>query len=230
MIAENMRKEKAKNLRYKRPIATDMNLSSIREALWEMEETCGDIEWFESDEENLIAAMDGDEDEAYEFKMAFIDLATELERFQSDLEEEYVADCFDDLLPAMNATYFDGFLGFDTYEGDYFGISPFEYKHAQKEAEKRVCRLTKKELLEACGQCLKVVVQFLAVKYRYDCLEASFRILKDEHMQILKLFKAIEEQYEKANEESHGFKFEYCAEVYELDKMLDRVPQEYWIQ
>lgn len=77
--------EKAKGLRYKRPIASGMNLFTIRDELDEMREACDEIKWFESDEENLVAALDGDEDEAYEFRMAFADLCAELEQFYTDL-------------------------------------------------------------------------------------------------------------------------------------------------
>lgn len=42
--------------------------------------------------------------------------------------------------------------------------------------------------------------------------------------------KAIDEQYEKANEESDGFRYKYHKSINALDKMLDQVPQEYWVQ
>ena len=43
MTKEELRAQKAKNLRYKKPIATDMNLETIRENLWEMQEACADV-------------------------------------------------------------------------------------------------------------------------------------------------------------------------------------------
>ena len=166
----------------------------------------------------------------WQFKMAFSDLAAELEQFQYDLENEYVPDCFDDLFPAVSADGFGRMLGWDAYEGDYFGLNPYEYGSAQKEAEKRICRLTKNELLEAVGACLKVYASYTALKYRYDCLEASLKIIQEKNLEGLKLIKSIEEQYEKADLVSEGFKWTFKKEVYELDKMLDQVPQEYWIQ
>ena len=44
-----------------------------------------------------------------------------------------------------------------------------------------MCRLTKKELLEACGQTLSVITQYVALKYRYDCLKTSFDVIKGEN-------------------------------------------------
>ena len=207
-----------------------MNLASIRDSAYDMGELISDVQWFCDDEDNLVNALDGDEDEAWQFKMAFSDLAAELEQFQYDLENEYVPDCFDDLFPAVMAEGFGRMCGYDSYEQDYFGLTPYEYGPAQKEAAKRICRLTKNELLEAVGACLKVYASYTALKYRYDCLEASLKIIQEKNLEGLKLVKAIEEQYEKANLVSEGFKWTFKKEVYELDKMLDQVPHEYWIQ
>ena len=56
-----------------------MNLDRIREELWDMISACEDIHWYDGNEESLVNALDGNEDEAYEFKMAFSDLEAELE-------------------------------------------------------------------------------------------------------------------------------------------------------
>lgn len=227
--AEETKQQKAKNLRYKNPIARNMNLNFIQEQIWDMGELISDVQWFIEDEENLVHALNGDEDEAYEFKMAFSDLAAELEEFEKDLRNEYVPECFDELFPAAGADYFGGYLGFDTYEHDYYGIQAYEYNWAEQEAEKKICRLTKKELLEAVGACLKIYSAYVALQYRYDCLEASLKIIQEKNLEGLKLVKAIEEQYEKAEEDSSHFLYEYGKEVDKLNRMLGQVPQEYWI-
>lgn len=229
MDQEEKRKYKARQLRYKKPIASNMNYNFLINELYEMEETVTDVQWFADDEENLVAALDGDEDEAWEFKMAFSDLAAELNQFREDLENEWIPDCFDDLFPAAGAD-FGGLAGWDSYEKDYFGLAPFEYQFAEDEAEKRICRLTKQELLEAVGACLKVYASYVAIRYRYDCLEASLEIIREKNLQVLKLVKAIEEQYLKAESESNHFEYKYHKEVQKLDGMLAEVPQEYWIQ
>ena len=229
MTAEEIKQNKAKNLRYKKPIARDMNLAFIQESIWNMGELISDVQWFVSDHENLVNALNGDDDEAYEFQLAFSDLAAELEQFEEDLREEWVPQCFDDLFPAVGADYFGGYLGYDSYEGDYYGLNPYEYKYAEDEAEKRICRMTKKELLEAVGACLKIYSAYVALQYRYDCLEASLKIIQEKNLEGLKLVKAIEEQYEKAEADSDHFRYKFGGEVRKLDKMLDQVPQEYWL-
>lgn len=72
MNAEETKRWKAKQLRYKKPIVRDLNLDKIQEDLWNIMEECENIRWYtDSDDGNdsLINALDGDEDEAYEFKM-----------------------------------------------------------------------------------------------------------------------------------------------------------------
>lgn len=230
MTAEELKQYKAKQLRYKKPIAKCMNLDYIQEQIWNMGERISDVQWFVDDHENLTNALDGDEDEAYEFKMAFSDLAAEVEQFEEDLRDVYVPECFDDLFPASGADFFGGYLGYDSYEQDYFGLIPYEYKWAEQEAEKRICRMTKKELLEAVGACLKVYSSYVALQYRYDCLEASLNIIREKNLEGLKLVKAIEEQYVKAEEDSEHFKYKFGSEVRKLENMLNQIPQEYWIQ
>ena len=231
LTAEEKKQQKAKALRYKRPIARDMNLDFIRTQVWEMQDLISDVQWFmDSDnEENLVAALAGDEDEAYQFRMAFSDLASELEQFEYDLNNEWIPECFDDLFPAAGADNFGGFLGYDTYDHDYYGLSRYEAEIGEKEAEKRICRLTKAELLDAVGACLRVYQAYVGLQYRYDCLEASLNIIREKNLENLKLVKAIEEQYLKAEESSHHFKFDFGEDVSKLDQMLSQVPQEYWV-
>lgn len=76
--AMETKRQKAKLLRYKKPIVKDLNLQSIYEELWDIQEECENVHWyFETDDETLINALDGNEDEAFEFKMMFGDLCAE---------------------------------------------------------------------------------------------------------------------------------------------------------
>ena len=92
MDAEETKRWKARNLRYKKPIVRNLNIAQIQEDLWEIQEACEDVRWYTDSEDgtdSLINALAGDEDEAYEFKMAFADLCAECERMQDDLQEEW---------------------------------------------------------------------------------------------------------------------------------------------
>ena len=226
---EELRRQKAKALRFKKPVAKDLNLFTLQSWLGETWELIGDVQWFDDDTFNLLNALDGDEDEAEEFRFAFSDLAAEVSRFSEDLQEQWVSEFFDIFFPAIGADNFGGYLGYDAYEEDYMGLEPYEYQAAEEEASKKLLRLTKSEILEAAGSCLKVAVQYLSVRYRYDCLEASLEVLQDYNHGIIKTLKAIDEKYEDAEKASNGFRMD-AQEVKEYDCLLREIPQEYWIQ
>ena len=117
---DSVKINKARSLRYKKPISKNLNLYYIQQDLWDIQEECESIRWYtdsEDGEDSLINALEGNEDEAYEFKMAFADLCAECERMFEDLQEEWVPECFDIFFVAAGV---GDYLGWDTYEGDYF--------------------------------------------------------------------------------------------------------------
>ena len=74
-MTENDRAYRARNLRYKRAALASMGFDIIRNELEEMRDSMDAIHWWsDQDEETLLNALDGDEDDAWEFKMAFSDL------------------------------------------------------------------------------------------------------------------------------------------------------------
>ncbi len=231
MNAEETKRFKARQLRYKKPIVKDLNLYSIKEELWDIREECGTVKWyFDTDEDTLINALDGDEDEAYEFKMMFGDLCAECEQMYMDLEEEWVPECFDKFFVAVGAGEdFGGLLGYDSYEHDYFGISGPDI-WAENESKKALKRMTKDELIMAARHCFRVYQSFIALRYRYDCLKAAMDILRDQNTGYLQMVKQIEKVYEKAEKASSGFRYQSVKEVKELDRILENMPQEAWVQ
>lgn len=231
LTADEKRREKARQLRYRKPIAKDLNIDTITEELWDIQSECEDVHWyFDTDDDTLINALDGDEDEAYEFRMMFADLCAECERMIEDLQEEWVPDCFDRFFVAIGAgDDYGGLLGFDTYEQDYFGLSCAD-AFAENESKKALKQLTKDNLIAAARQCFRIYSSYIALRHRYDCLKASLDILRAQNTGYLQMVKQIEEVYSKADKESCGFKYKYCKEVQELDRILNNLPQEAWIQ
>lgn len=223
--------DKAKQLRYKKPIVKNLNLDTITQDLWDIQEACEDVHWFtDSDdgEETLINALCGDEDEAYEFKMAFADLCAECERMFEDLHEEWVPECFDIFFVSAGAgeTY-GGLLGFDEWEQDYFGIGGMD-SYAEDEAKKKLKQMTKDELIAAARQCFKIYSAYIGLRNRYDSLKAAIDILRDENTGIIQVVKKIEELYEEAQKQQGVWK-EYSKEWKEFEKYTDALPQEAWI-
>lgn len=76
MPMNNTAKDKARNLRYKKAALARLNIDTIQEELSEISENCDNVRYFiEDDEETLLDALDGDEEEEYEFKKMFFDLS-----------------------------------------------------------------------------------------------------------------------------------------------------------
>ena len=229
MTAEESKIWKAKNLRYKKPIVRDLNFDRIRDDLYEIQDACEEVRWYvDSDDgtDSLVNALAGDEDEAYEFKMAFADLCAECERMQDDLEEEWVPGCFDIFFVAVGAGgYYDGLLGWDTYEGDYFGIGGMD-SFAEDEAKKKLKQLTKDDLIDAARQCFKIYHAYIGLRYRYDNLKAAIDILKDRNTGVLQAVKEIDRLYDALENRWS----DYGKEAREWKQYTDALPPEVWLQ
>ncbi len=229
--AEETRKNKAFQLRYKKPIAKNLNLEYITQDLWDIQEECENVRWYTDSEDgadSLINALDGDEDEAFEFKMAFGDLCAECEKMFEDLKEEWVPDCFDIFFVAAGAgeTY-GGLLGWDAYEGDYFGISCMD-SFAEDEAKKKLKQMTKDELIAATRQCFKVYQAYIGLRNRYDSLKAALDILRDQNTGHLQAIKEIERLYEEASEDEWS-REDWSKASREWKRYTDALPREAWI-
>ena len=64
--ADETRRRKARELRYRKAIVKDVNLDKIWEDLGEIQEACNDVRWYfeiDGDGETLLNALDGNEDE-----------------------------------------------------------------------------------------------------------------------------------------------------------------------
>ncbi len=231
MKSDETKRFKARQLRYKKPIVKELNLGYITQDLWDIQEECENIQWYtDSDdgEDSLINALDGDEDEAYEFKMAFADLCAECDRMREDLSEEWVPECFDILFVAAGAgeTY-GGLLGFDEWEQDYFGLDGSE-AFADDEAKKKLKQMKRDDLIAAARQCFKVYSAYIGLRNRYDSLKAAIDILKDQNTGYLQAVKEIERLYEAVSADDWSRK-EYSKESREWKMYTDALPPEAWI-
>ena len=229
--AEETKRRKAQQLRYKKPIVRDLNLDSITQDLWDIQEECENVRWYtdsEEGEDSLINALDGDEDEAYEFKMAFADLCAECERMFDDLGEEWVPECFDIFFVAIGGgDAGGGLLGWAAYEQDYYGLSCTE-SFAEDEAKKKLKQMTKDDLIAAARQCFKVYHAYIGLRNRYDSLKAAIDILRDQNTGYLQAVKEIEKLYEEASNEWNRHN-DWGKGAREWRRYTDALPQEAWI-
>ena len=229
--AEETKRFKAKQLRYKKPIVKNLNFDFIQQDLWDIQEACEDVHWYTDSEDgndSLVNALSGDEDEAYEFKMTFADLCAECERLSEDIRDEWIPDCFDIFFVTVGAgeTY-GGLLGFDEYEQDYFGIGCSD-SWAEDETKKKLKQMTKDEMIAAARQCFKVYSAYIGLRSRYDSLKAAIDILRDQNSGHLQVVKEIEKLYEAAAAEQDRYA-EYSKEWREFKRYTDALPPEAWI-
>ena len=228
---EETKRFKAKQLRNKKPIVKNLNLYSITQDLWDIQEECENVRWYTESEDgndSLINALAGDEDEAYEFKMAFADLCAECDRMREDIKEEWVPECFDIFFVAAGAgESWGGLLGWDSYEQDYFGIS-CDSSFAEDEAKKKLKQMTKEDLIAAARQCFKIYSAYIGLRNRYESLKAAIDILRDQNTGYLQVVKEIEKLYEAASQDEWSRK-DWSKESREWEQYTDALPQEAWI-
>lgn len=225
--ADEERRRKARELRYRKPIVKNINFTTIREELWEIQEKCEDVHWYsDTDDDTLINTMNSDDDEAYEFKMMFGDLCAGCEQMAEDLQCEYIPEYFDLFFVAIGGRYQGGgLLGYDSYEEDYFGLQCLD-SYAEQEATKKLKQLKKDDFIQCAQQCFKVYHAYMGLRHRYDCLKASLDILRAENTGCLQAVKLIGELYEKANEDNF---YEFHTSTKELMRFANNLPPEAWI-
>lgn len=220
---------KAKQMRLKKPIVKNCNLEFIKQDLWDIQAECEDVRWYtDSDdgEDSLINALAGDEDEAYEFKMAFGDLCAECDRMSMDLEEEWIPDCFDIFFVAASNDN-DDLMGWDSYEQDYMGIG-FSDHWIREDAGKKLKSMTKDNLIEAAMQCMKVYQAYIGLRNRYDSMKAAIDILRDKNTGVLQAVREINKLYEDASKNKSWYA-DSSKECREFKRYTDTLPQEAWI-
>lgn len=228
-VEKQKRAEKAKKLRYKKAVAIEMNLDAIRQWISETYEALDDVTYVEQNEQMFLDVFDGDEEEAFEFRAAFQSLSADIDSFSSDLGEEWIPDCFDDFFCAVSGSSTE-YAGYDVVEQDYFGLSTYAAVAGQGEAQKRLERLTKKDLIEAAQRCYQVAVAYLGLKSRFEDLRAAVDIIRAENDGLLQGIKAIEALYDRWSKAKNGPYGERAKIDRELEAVVDQMPDEVWVR
>lgn len=230
-----IRRNKARGLRYKKPAVKGLTFFEIRDAIDDIAEECDLVQyWEDSDNETLVDALDGDDEEAQRFRMDFAVLSSDVDRFRDDLLAVDEPERFDDVLVAAglgnNAGGGQGLYGFDSYEGDYFGLEPYAYRWAEQESVKRLERLTKKELIEQVAQSVCIAFSFIRIQDRYENLKVAMDILKAKNKEYLDSVKELNELYERIDwtyvtQETAG----WTEEGKRIEKIGEMLPAEAWL-
>lgn len=220
------RKTLARNKRFKKAICKDINLDGIRNFLYDAESDADEIGYATQNDDAFVDALGGDEEEAFEFVSAYSALCNDMEQFQNDLDQCWVPECFDDLFAAC-APGRDGLMGYDEYECDYYGLDTYTQDLAQQEAEKRLLRLTKTDLIAAMQQCVKIAVSYLGIRSRYEDLSASIAIIRAQNDGLLGALKRIDELYDMSQRDDYSYDYKKQRE---FDKLANGLPAECWLR
>lgn len=218
-------------MRYKRPALASLGAEAIVSELEEIIEACDDIRYWvdQEDDETLLNALDGDEEEEWEFKMAFADLSAKAEELQTCLWEigfeDFYRD-FDDCTVALIGNRYK-MVGYDADEEDYFSLTSYESELAETEAGKRLMRRTKPDMIATIGQCFGIALAFIDLRQSYDYLKATFDILRDDNTSLLRLVKEIEGAYEDAAADNFRA---WERSVKKYNALLDALPQRAWVE
>lgn len=225
-----LKAQKARNLRYKRSALASMGYETIVNDLYEIQEACTDIHYFmDTEDGSLLEALLGDEEDEWEFKMAFADLEVRCEQLLNCIGECVFDDdnSFDDCTVALIGNRYN-LVGYDSFEEDYFSMCSYEEGLAQTEAGKRLMRYTKAEMISRIGQAFGVLMAYIDLRSHYDNLKAAIDILRDENSSLLKTIKEIDEAYEKAAE--IDFFPQWADEVKHFDRLIRELPDRIWIE
>lgn len=223
--------ERSRNLRYKKPALSSLGFEALQSELEEIVENCDNVSYFlETDDGgNLLEEMIGNEDESWEFRMAFSDLTASAEQLSRAVYENGIEPQeYDDCTVALIGNRYE-MVGYDSYEEDYFGLTRYEKELAEREAGKRLMRLTKAEMLSTIGQHLGVLLAFLDLRQKYDYLKATMDIIRDENVSVLRTIKEIEAYYDRAA----AVEFQDWKDrdaVRNFDKLLMALPQRVWLE
>lgn len=225
---------RTRNLRYKRPALASMGWDSIWQELRDIQEACGEVRWFvdKDGDETLLNAMNGDEEAEWEFKVAFADLEAKAEQLSDALSEQFgwnsedperdYNDCTVALIGNRYTT-----IGYDAEDEDYFSLTSYEQELAHTEAGKRLMRKTKADMIATIGQCVGTMVAFLDLRQQYDYLKATFDILRDENTSLLQQVKEIEAAYDAADAADW---YEWGPEVKRFERLLECLPDRAWVE
>ena len=216
--------ERSKALRYKRPALASMGYETLTSELNEIQAACSDVAYyFPQGDDTLLDALDGDEEEAFEFQMAFSELSAKVDRLVDVMYEIGDQQQYDDCTVALIGNRYT-LVGFDGYVEDYFQLAGYESHLAESEAGKRMMRHTKAEMLSIIGQSVGALVAFLDIRQQYDYLKATIDILRGENQSMLQAIKRIEELYDRAQMD------DWKRDSREFDALVAVLPEKMWIE
>lgn len=202
---------------WKKSMLQSLGLSSIVDYLCEISDN-GDMYGYEREE-------DGESGYYQEYKELFDDLAGDASNLLDALNEydmyggASIKDVWNEITVALLGET-QRVLGFDAVEQDYFGMIDCQENLAVEEAEKKLERLTKHDLIQYFRKVLVILVSFLDIKAAHDCLTSIVQEL-DEKGALL----------ERKNEKINQIYGDLTGKNGEqFDSLIANLPQRMWVE
>ena len=146
---------------WKKSVLQNLTHSDICQYLYEISEN-GDMYGYDVGETGC----------ELEYKPLFDELSAGANTLLEALTACMPPDCWDDMTVALLG-HQQTVLGYDEIYTDYFAmLDPCEENLAIREAEKRLLRMTKQELIHGFRQVITTLVLFWDLKTAHDCLTA----------------------------------------------------------
>ena len=194
---------------WKKSMLQFLNLSDISECLWEILEN-GDMYGYDREESEYYQ----------EYKEQFDELSAGAYSLSEALNEYDIQENWNDMTVALLG-YQQTVLGYDFEEADYFRmLDPFDEDFAAEEAEKRLLRLNKHDLIRIFRKVMVTLVLFFDIKAAHDCLtsiveELDYRgaVLEEKNNQINLLYTDLTGK---------------SAEI--IDSLVSQLPQRMWVE
>ena len=207
--------EQSKRPLWKNSMLKTLNFYDVTEYLDEIGSN-GDPYGYERDESGYYQ----------EYKEQFDELSDGAYRLSEALNEYdyYSGDCrlrdiWDDMTVALLG-YQEKVFGYDQAEEDYYAMLSYHEDLAVEEAQKRLMRFTKEQLIKNFRKVLTTLILFFDIKASHDCLTSIVEEL-DERGAIL---ERKNEQINKLYEELTGSGSE------EFDKIIKGIPPRMWVE
>ena len=163
---------------WKKSMLQHLNLGDITETLYEIFEN-GDMYGYENDEAGYYQ----------EYKEQFDELSFGANSLLNALQEYDLSEHWDDMtvcLLGQTTTV----LGYDSVEMDYYHMAdPYCEDLAVQEAQQRLMRLTKEELIRTFRSVMVVLTSFFDIKAAHDCLTSIVQELNERAAIMERAFK-----------------------------------------
>ena len=177
---------------WKKSCLSSLSFWSIMEWLEEIGENGGPYGYEDSSIEGYYNEY---KEQFDELSAGAYDMHEKLSEYEYYEEYDSFCDLWDDMTVNLLGDLYS-VLGFDGAELDYFKLTAFEEDLAVEETEKRLMRLTKKDLIKNFRKVLMTLVMFFDLKAAHDCLTSIVEeldekgaLLEQKNERINKLYK-----------------------------------------